>query len=185
MVEETAHLIDQVLNEIDLVLNKVDVRQIDQITKLITRNKRIFVLGSGRSGFMAKSFAMRLMQIGYQVYVVGETITPSIQKNDLLIVVSGSGETRTVLDLAKMIHDKRVKLIAITSNAKSSLAKIADGLLQVPGTTKNGDGNNSIQLLSTLFDQSVQIVMDILCLKLSMRDGISNEEAKSKHSNIE
>lgn len=59
MVEETAHLIDQVLNEIDLVLHKVDVRQIDQITKLITRNKRIFVLGSGRSSFMAKSFAMR------------------------------------------------------------------------------------------------------------------------------
>lgn len=54
MVEETAHLIDQVLNEIDAVLHKVDVRQIDQTTKLITKNKRIFVLGSGRSGFAAK-----------------------------------------------------------------------------------------------------------------------------------
>lgn len=117
--------------------------------------------------------------------MVGETITPSIQKNDLLVVVSGSGETRTVLDLAKMAHDKGVKMIAITSNVKSSLAKLADGLLQVPGTTKNGDGINSIQLLSTLFDQSAQIVMDILCLKLSMRDEISDEEAKSKHSNIE
>lgn len=185
MVEETAHLIDQVLNEIDTVLHKVDVRQIDQTIKLITKNKRIFVLGSGRSGFAAKGFAMRLMHIGYQVYVVGETITPSIQKNDLLVVVSGSGETRTVLDLAKMAHDKGVKMIAITSNVKSSLAKLADGLLQVPGTTKNGDGINSIQLLSTLFDQSAQIVMDILCLKLSMRDEISDEEAKSKHSNIE
>lgn len=119
MVEETAHLINQVLNEIDAVLHKVDVRQIDQTTKLIIKNKRIFVLGSGRSGFAAKGFAMRLMHIGYQVYVVGETITPSIQ------------------------------------------------------------------LLSTLFDQSVQIVMDILCLKLSRRDEISDEEAKSKHSNIE
>lgn len=185
MVEETAHLINQVLNEIDAVLHKVDVRQIDQTTKLIIKNKRIFVLGSGRSGFAAKGFAMRLMHIGYQVYVVGETITPSIQKNDLLVVVSGSGETRTVLDLAKMAHDKGVKMIAITSNVKSSLAKLADGLLQVPGTTKNGDGMSSIQLLSTLFDQSVQIVMDILCLKLSRRDEISNEEAKSKHSNIE
>lgn len=185
MVEETAHLIDQVLNEIDAVLHKVDVRQIDQTTKLIIKNKRIFVLGSGRSGFAAKGFAMRLMHIGYQVYVVGETITPSIQKNDLLVVVSGSGETRTVLDLAKMAHDKGVKMIAITSNVKSSLAKLADGLLQVPGTTKNGDGMSSIQLLSTLFDQSVQIVMDILCLKLSRRDEISDEETKSKHSNIE
>lgn len=185
MVEETAHLINQVLNEIDAVLHKVDVRQIDQTTKLIIKNKRIFVLGSGRSGFAAKGFAMRLMHIGYQVYVVGETITPSIQKNDLLVVVSGSGETRTVLDLAKMAHDKGVKMIAITSNVKSSLAKLADGLLQVPGTTKNGDGMSSIQLLSTLFDQSVQIVMDILCLKLSRRDEISDEEAKSKHSNIE
>ena len=41
MVEETAHLIDQVLNEIDAVLHKVDVRQIDQTTKLITKKKNI------------------------------------------------------------------------------------------------------------------------------------------------
>ena len=55
----------------------------------------------------------------------------------------------------------------------------------MPGATKNGDGVESIQLLSSLFDQSVHIVLDILCLKLSIRDEVSNGAAKKQHSNME
>ncbi len=38
--------------------------------------KRIYVMGAGRSGLIAKAFAMRLMHLGMHSYVVGETITP-------------------------------------------------------------------------------------------------------------
>ena len=67
----------------------------EQLTLFIKKNKmkpkRIIVCGTGRSGLMLKSFAMRLMQIGYISYVVGETITPAIKEGDLLIVASASG----------------------------------------------------------------------------------------------
>ncbi|WP_438357045.1 hypothetical protein [Staphylococcus hominis] len=46
--------------------------------------------GKGRSGFVANSFAMRLNQLGKQAFVIGESTTPSIQKDDLFIVISGS-----------------------------------------------------------------------------------------------
>ena len=179
------NLIDPVLTEINEVLHQVDESQLDQVESLVTKNKRIFVLGSGRSGLMAKGFAMRLMHIGYTVYVIGETITPSIQKDDLLIAVSGSGKTENVIELVRKAANNGIEVIGVTSNSASPLAKLSNQILIVPGATKTGDGIKSIQLLSTLFDQSVHITLDILCLKLSLRDHISNEAAKAEHSNME
>jgi Predicted sugar phosphate isomerase involved in capsule formation len=46
-------------------------------------------MGAGRSGLVAKAFAMRLMHLGMISYVVGETITPALQTGDLIVVLSG------------------------------------------------------------------------------------------------
>lgn len=43
----------------------------------------------------------------------------------------------------------------------------------------------SIQLLSSLFDQSVHIVLDDLCLLMSRRDNLSDSEAAKNHINVE
>lgn len=185
MNTKTNNLIDDVLQEINEVMHQVDQKQIDQVADIITKNKRIFVLGSGRSGFMAKSFAMRLMHLGYQVYVIGETITPSIEKGDVLVSVSGSGKTDSVVKLTQKAQILGVKIVVVTSNKKSPLTKAANQVMIVPGATKNGDGIKSIQLLSTLFDQSVHIVLDILCLKLSKREKVTNIDAKAEHNNME
>ncbi|HJE45020.1 6-phospho-3-hexuloisomerase [Levilactobacillus namurensis] len=178
-------LIEQVTHEVNEVMGMIDERQLDAAEKLITKKTRIFVLGAGRSGLMAKGFAMRLMHIGYTVYVIGETITPSIQAGDVLLSVSGSGKTASILELTEKAHANGVKVVAVTSHADSPLGKVGDTVIVVPGATKAGDGVHSIQLLSTLFDQSVHITLDILCLKLSRRDNISNASAAAEHSNME
>ncbi|WEV57035.1 6-phospho-3-hexuloisomerase [Ligilactobacillus acidipiscis] len=178
-------LINEVVSEVDQVMGMVDENQLKAAEKLIDKNKRIFILGAGRSGLMAKGFAMRLMHIGYTVFVIGETITPSIQEGDVLVSVSGSGKTGSVLDPSKKAKDNGVKLISVTSAVDSPLGQIGDTTIVVPGATKSGSGVKSIQLLSTLFDQSVHITLDVLCLMLSRRDNISNDSAKAAHSNME
>ncbi|KRK73941.1 6-phospho-3-hexuloisomerase [Lacticaseibacillus nasuensis] len=178
-------LIDEVVKEVDTVMGMVDETQLTAAEQVIQKDKRIFVLGAGRSGLMAKGFAMRLMHIGYTVYVIGETITPSIQPGDVLVAVSGSGKTGTVLEPAEKAKANGVAVVAVTSKADSPLGQIGDATLVVPGATKGGDGVKSIQLLSTLFDQSVHITLDVLCLMLSRRDHVSNDAAKAEHSNME
>lgn len=178
-------LIEPVMKEINEVMSLVDETQIDQAEKLITKDKRIFVLGAGRSGLMAKGFAMRLMHIGYTVYVIGETITPSIQPGDVLVSVSGSGKTSSIVELTEKAKADGVTIVGVTSRADSPLGELADATIVVPGATKAGDGVKSIQLLSTLFDQSVHITLDVLCLKLSQRDHVSNGSAANTHSNME
>ena len=178
-------LIEQVTSEVDEVMGLIDEQQLDQAEKILQKDQRIFVLGAGRSGLMAKGFAMRLMHIGYTVYVIGETITPSIQAGDVLLSVSGSGKTASILELTEKAHENGVKVVAVTSHADSPLGKLGDATIVVPGATKAGDGVKSIQLLSTMFDQSVHITLDILCLKLSRRDNVSNAAAAATHSNME
>jgi len=176
-------LFDVILNEITSVINKVDKDEFEKALGAISKKKRIFVHGEGRSGLMAKGFAMRLMHLGYEVYVVGETITPALKEKDLFISVSGSGKSVNVISDTKKAKKLGCEIIAFTSDLKSELALNSDIAVRVPGTVKgdSGEKRGSIQLLSSLFDQSIHIVLDGVCLYLSKRDNISNDTATNSH----
>lgn len=177
--------IDQILEEIKNVIAKVDEEEIKKIVSILKKEMRIFVDGEGRSGFQAKGFAMRLMHIGYNSYVMGETITPALKKGDIYVAISGSGKTKNTLSNAKAAKDLGLTIIGVTSKKDSPLVEISDLVLEVPGKTKNDTGVASIQLLSSLFDQSVHIVLDDLCLLTSKKDNLSDNEAVKNHINVE
>ncbi len=177
------NILDSILSEIADVIHKVNDEELDRFVSFIKKDYKIFVDGEGRSGLMAKGFAMRLMHLGYTVYVVGETITPAVSKNDVFIAFSGSGESTGVLADTKKAVEKGCKVLAVTSKVESSLAKLAETVLIVPGTIKSdsNESRESIQLLSSLFDQSLHVTLDAVCLMLSKRDEVSNDEATKIH----
>lgn len=176
-------VINIITEEIESVMEKVDRNQLEELLEYIKDNSRIFVDGEGRSGLMGKGFAMRLMHLGFEVYVVGETITPSVKSGDIYFAVSGSGESSNVVVNVKKAKEKGCTIIAVTSKINSTVGSLADKVLVVPGTTKGDSGKErkSVQLLSSLFDQSLHIVLDALCLMLSKRNEISNSEATARH----
>ena len=74
-------------------------------------------------------------------------------------------------------------MLAVTSKPASPLGQCADVVLEIPGTVKGDAGGErkSIQLLSSLFDQSLHIVLDAVSLAISRRDHIANEQATATH----
>lgn len=178
-------LIDEIMNEIKDVMDKLDESRLEKAMDLLSKDNAIFVDGEGRSGFQARGFAMRLMHIGYQPYVMGETITPALKQNQVYVAISGSGKTKNTVSNTAEAKKLGLKVIAVTSKEESELAKLADCVIKVPGRVKGDQGNTSIQLLSSLFDQSVHIVLDELCLMLSRRDHVSDEMAAGNHVNVE
>ena len=172
-----------ILKELETVLDAVDEKQIETVMERMQKNRRVFVDGEGRSGFSARGFAMRLMHLGYTTFFVGETITPALREGDLFVAVSGSGKSANVVNDAKKAKVAGAELIAVTSKPESSLAEAADCVLVIPGTVKGDAGTQrgSIQLLSSLFDQSLHITLDALCLLLSRRDHTANETATGAH----
>lgn len=187
MTNETikdARILDQIVEEIQGVISKMDENDLDNAMSLITKQSRVYAAGEGRSGFQARSFAMRMMHIGYTSYMMGETICPSMHEGDVLLAISGSGKTRRTVEDAEAAAKLGVKVIAVTSKPESPLAATADAVVVVPGRVK-GESGGSIQLLSSLFDQSVHIALDALCLKISRRDNVSDADANANHANVE
>lgn len=177
--------IETIMAEINHVMALVDEKQLEDALPLFQKNKRIFVIGAGRSGFQAKGFAMRLMHIGYTDFVMGETITPSIQKGDTWVAISGSGTTKGIVADTQAAKKLGLDIVVLTSDLTSPLAELADKVIVVPGATKTGAGIKSVQLLSSLFDQTVHITLDALTLKLAARDETSNEDTLHEHVNVE
>lgn len=174
-----------ILAEINQVMAEVKEDQLVAAIELLVDSKRIFVLGEGRSGLQGKGFAMRLMHIGMPVFVIGESTTPSIQPGDTLVAISGSGTTSTIVSLTEKAKKNNVKILGVTSSENSPLAKLSATPLIIPGATKTGSGLKSIQLLSSLFDQTLHITLDYVCLMMSKKMEISNSQANQQHSNME
>lgn len=176
-------VLNLIMEEISGVLAQVKKQDLEDALACLNKNHRVFVDGEGRSGLMAKGFAMRLMHLGYTVFVVGETITPAVGEGDLFVAVSGSGASANVLNDAEKAKKAGATLLAVTSKPTTPLAQMADTVLAVPGTVRAdaGQARASVQLLSSLFDQSLHITLDALCLLASQRDATSNEAATGKH----
>jgi len=113
-------------SKIRAISTTISDRDVDTFINELLHARRIYVMGAGRSGLVAKGFAMRLMHLGLQSYVVGETITPALQKGDVIVVFSGSGKTKTVADIAETGKEIGAHICLITANADSRIGKIAD-----------------------------------------------------------
>ena len=74
--------INAILKNIENAVDYLEEDVIEDFENEILKAENIFVTGAGRSGLAAKAFAMRLMHLGLSAYVVGETISPAIHKND-------------------------------------------------------------------------------------------------------
>ena len=85
--------IDEIVDNIKGVSSEIDSERIEEMLDMLINANNVFIIGLGRSGLVARAFAMRLMHLGISVYVVGETITPAIYADDCLLAISGSGET--------------------------------------------------------------------------------------------
>ncbi len=167
---------------------EIDLKQVEELIRAIEDAKNIFVMGAGRSGFIAKSFAMRLMHLGYRVYVVGETVTPRIGKDDVLISISGSGETTSVVNISKKAKEQiGSKLVAITHNQNSTLAKMSDVvvLLKAKAKTQRDDELAKIAPLGTMFELTAMIFLDGLVAELMNLKSLTEKDLEERHAVLE
>ena len=84
---------DQVKKNSDSIDTSQVLKLINLIIEVKSNNRRIFIYGAGRSGFIGRCFAQRLMHLGIKSCFVSDAVTYRYSDNDLLILVSGSGET--------------------------------------------------------------------------------------------
>ncbi len=144
---------------------------------------RIFIAGAGRSGLVSKFFAMRLMHAGYSVYIVGEIVTPSIREGDLFLVLSGSGETETMLAFTKAAKKKGAKVALICTKASSTIGDLADVTFQI-GKPELYSKVTAMPM-GTTFELSTLLFLESTIAHVIHEKGIPEEEMRTRHANLE
>jgi 6-phospho-3-hexuloisomerase len=188
----------QITKGVEKTLSKISHKQVENMINMLlwAKYKHILIIGVGRSGLIGKTFAMRLMHLDFDVYVMGETITPAIGHGDLIIAISGSGTTKLAVTAAEIGKEVGARIIAVTSHPNSDLGKIADHVVQIQGRTKIAKEKDyflrqltgihePLAPLGTIFELSTMIFLDSLIAELIKRLGKSEGELRRKHATIE
>jgi arabinose-5-phosphate isomerase len=143
---------------------------------------RLIVAGIGKSGHVARKIAATLASTGTPAYYIhpGEASHGDlgmITDNDVVLMLSNSGENPELSDLIHYTRRYGLTLIAITSNEASTLAKHSDILLQLPKAPEacpNG-------LAPTTSTTMMLALGDALAVALLDRMGLTKEQYKVFH----
>lgn len=183
----TTQYLSEVVTELHQTVSLISSEESEKLVNRILESKKIFVAGAGRSGFMGKSFAMRMMHMGIDAYVVGETVTANLEKDDLLIIGSGSGETKTLVPIAEKAKSMGGKVAAVTISPDSTIGKLADIVVKLPGAPKaQSEGDyKTIQPMGSLFEQTMLLFYDALILRFMEKQGLDSNKMYGKHANLE
>jgi 6-phospho-3-hexuloisomerase len=162
------------------------VKLIELITKINSNNGRIYVYGAGRSGFIGRCFAQRLMHIGIKSCFVSDAVTYRYSKNDLLVLISGSGETTSPKAIAKKAREIGGKIALLTGNPKSTIAMISDLVIKVEGKSKEkATTQETLAPFTSLFDISTLSTLDSIGASLMILLDVNESDIDKRHASIE
>jgi 6-phospho-3-hexuloisomerase len=183
----TTEYLAKIVQELSQTAHFISDEQAEKLVSQILESNKIFVAGAGRSGFMGKAFVMRMMHMGIDAYVVGETVTANLENGDLLIIGSGSGETKTLVAFAEKAKSLGGTVAVITISPESTIGKLADIIVKLPGVTKDqsvGD-YKTIQPMGSLFEQTMLLFYDAVILRFMEKKGLDSNKMYGKHANLE
>jgi 6-phospho-3-hexuloisomerase len=186
--DRLARALDQMLGELGGVFSRLAPELAGTLLKEVEAAPRIFGCAVGRSGFILRGFLMRLMHLGFSVFVVGETITPRLQPQDLLVVISGSGETAQPREVLRRANAVGARTLAITADRDSTIAKEAHVVIHIPGTTKLTleQEPDSVQCPGSLFEQACFLFLESVVLILYKERLDHNHQAMlARHADVE
>ncbi|MFX0070122.1 MAG: SIS domain-containing protein, partial [Candidatus Hermodarchaeota archaeon] len=119
-------------------INNTDIKfLIDLILEIKKNNNMVFVYGAGRSGSIGRCFAQRLMHLGIKSCFVSDAVTHQYTKDDLLIVISGSGETTSPVAIAQKAKIIGGKIALLTGNSDSTIGNLSDCIIKIEGKSKD------------------------------------------------
>jgi 6-phospho 3-hexuloisomerase len=182
-----------ILGKVSQVAQRISPQEADAFIELLIKAPRVYLIGAGRSGLVARAFGMRLVHLRKKVFIVGETITPALRRADVLVAVSGSGKTTWVVETARAARQLGGRVAALTWDRNSQLAQLAELVVLVPSEAlpRQVAGYTTRELmgippppLGSLFEISTLVFFEACVLELMSRLGIAEEEMRRIHANL-
>jgi 6-phospho-3-hexuloisomerase len=168
-----------IFDELNILWDSVDQTRLEQVVGEIVKCKgNIICLGAGRMGYAVQSFAMRLSHLGYKAFMIGDTTLPRVGEGDLILVNSSSGETPSIVLLAKLAANHGGRLICFTSDASSTLAEMSEIVIVY-------QKHKSSQLMKSLYEQFSFLLFDYISREVFIASGTEKNWVENNHSILE
>jgi len=164
------------LHAIEDVYDLLNIDTLQKSIQLLQQAKRIYLYGVGASYLCCYDFAQKLTRIGIDVVSFQDThmqgaTTASITKEDVVVAISYSGNTREVIVPVTYAKEVGTPVIAITQLSKNELHKYADALLFIPQKEKD------LRFGAVLSRNSTFVLTDLLYLGI-IKDNLSEYKEK-------
>ncbi len=177
-----------ILEELGAALSRLDEQTYEVfLQELMTPGRRILLMAVGRVMISLKAWVKRLAQLDIDINYVGSENEMPLHQGDLLIVGSSSGESALPVQIASIAKKIGAKVAYVGCSPQSTVAGLADTKLILLGRTKFGAETEfqSRQPMSTLFEQQLFLLCDVIALDIMQRRGWTEEDIKSRHANME
>ncbi len=172
---------EQTLRNLGRILQAVPEDATLALERQLVECPRVFVYGLGRSGLIARTFGMRLVHLGRDATIVGDTTTPAIRAGDLLVVCSRTGMSPILRHAVGLAHGQGASAVTIVGDTGTPLAAEADLVVRLPiEAAEEGDE----QPMGSLFEQALLLYLDSVVLRLMARLEKSAGEMERVHSNL-
>jgi 6-phospho-3-hexuloisomerase len=182
----TYHTVRQILAEIDRVLSRVSEAEVTALCDAILGARRIVVYGLGREGLAMRSFAMRLMHLGFNTAVAFDMTAPPVGPGDLFLVSCGPGYLSTVEALTGVAKRAGASILMLTAQPQMPLPQQADLRVYLPAQTMaEAEASSSGQAMGSVFEQALWILFDALVPRLQAATGQSADAVRHRHTNLE
>lgn len=179
-MKNTLELESQGLMEVH---DSFDTQTAAQIVQLLKDCKgKIILSACGTSGMAARKTAHTLNVVACPAMFMSPADAVHgglgfVQENDLLILISKGGETNELIPIERVARKKAVKIIAVTENEDSELAKQADYILKIK-ISREPDEFNLMATGSTL---AVISMFDAICIAIARSKGYRKEDLALIH----
>ena len=169
-------------NAIRALVDRLDDRFIAALGLLTACKGRVIVTGMGKSGIIARKIAATLSSTGTPAYFLhpAEAVHGDlgvIQRHDLLVALSQSGETPEILRLLETLKRLGSQLIAITGTPSSILGEAADVTLDCRVDAEACPMN----LVPTASTTAALALGDALAMTLLVEKGFQEEDFANLH----
>jgi 6-phospho-3-hexuloisomerase len=175
------------LGDLTRVFDRIDQAAVDRAVDEIAAAKSIALYGVGREGLQIKGLAMRLFHLGLKAAVVGDMTVPHLGAGDLLVVSAGPGWFSTVDALMGVARRDGARTLVVTARPDGACAKAADVVLPIPAQTMADDTGAAASVLpmGSLYEGAQYILFEVMILMLREKLGVTPEEMRANHTNLE
>jgi 6-phospho-3-hexuloisomerase len=170
--------------EIAAALSGVDEAGVEAFRQRLRAANAIAVYGVGREGLVLRGFAMRLYQLGFPSFVVGDMTAPPLGAGGVFVCSAGPGTFSTVAALIGVARATGASVVLFTSSDTSPLAASADITLRLAAQTLAG-GPVSQQLMGSIYEQALWVLGDAVIDQLVTEYALDRAAIRARHTNLE